>query len=142
MHRMFFNQSKCHVDAHGIDHKIIQQWSEDICPYTESSISRIFDSSEIIESSPTSVYLATDQEKSEVDKRIISRLIKRDIVVHVGAANDIMQDIWASVESDFHFGNPSSSCDGLVAQWRALAHKPSRTMFPRLCYEGTSPRIM
>jgi len=48
----------------------------------------------------------------------------------------MLQDMWASVESDFHFGNPGSSCDAIVSIWRSLVSKNASTVYPKKCFQG------
>jgi len=126
-----------------VDDARIQSWASDMCPFSSASLLRLLDTSVPFKTS--AIYLSTDQQKPAADKDIVNALAKRGIAVQLGAADDILQDIWASVESDFHFGNPSSSCDGLIAQWRAHAGKPAATMYPAECfsgYFGASPDVI
>jgi len=50
----------------------------------------------------------------------------------------MLADMWTSAQADFYLANPASSCEPIVAQWRAALRGPGRPLhqYPADCYSG------
>jgi hypothetical protein len=50
--------------------------------------------------------------------------------------HNMLADMVALSMTDFHLGNPLSSCDDIVATWRKHKGKGVGSSYPQGCYDG------
>jgi hypothetical protein len=82
------------------------------------------------------VFLMTDRERPDMDATYLASGLPSPFAHAVHENFSMVADLWAAANADYYLANPISSCEGVVAQWRAELHGPDRVrQFPRTCFE-------
>jgi len=106
MDRLPLSKGKCHATAGEVSAAEASDWSDTICPYKYNSLQKLI--STVLPQRPSVIYLATDSERVDIDEEIVTSFRPKTDVKR--GSSSMLVDMWVSVESDFHFGNPASSC--------------------------------
>jgi len=85
--------------------------------------------------STAAIYLMTDRERPDVDATFFRPSLPAPFAFARHDNASVFTDLWAAALADFYVANPISSCEGIVAQWRASLHGGKVGQFPRQCYE-------
>jgi hypothetical protein len=110
----------------------------DICDYRMSPALARAVSSEWPDAnfSDVGVYLMTDSERPDYDATFLRPALPAPFVLALQQNVSMIADMWAAANADYYLANPISSCEGVVAQWRAELHGDHRVrQYPRRCFE-------
>jgi len=81
------------------------------------------------------IYLMTDRERPDIDATFFRASLPAPFAFARHDNASVFTDLWAAALADFYVANPISSCEGIVAQWRASLHGGNVRQFPRLCFD-------
>lgn len=128
--------SFCHVNATQLNGKLNQcQFRPKSAEFLER-LREEFPTVELSSSAAIGLFLSTDGLSPFVDAEFAQAFPNLERA-SPGVEAAMLTDMWTSSLADVYVGNTMSSCESIVAQWRAKHGRP-HTQYPRACFDGYS----
>ncbi|KAH9252063.1 hypothetical protein BASA81_010045 [Batrachochytrium salamandrivorans] len=128
--------SFCHIDATQLNGKLNQCLFQPKAAAFLQELRNEFPTVDLSSSAAIGLFLSSDGLSPFVDAEFAQAFpnVER---ASAGVETAMLVDMWTSSLADVYVANTMSSCESIVAQWRAKHGKPN-TQYPRACFDGYS----